>query len=130
MKQVRVGAINGLRVLAMLWVFAFHTWEFGGSPSAIWAGPGFTVDFVSVFTRRLGIPLFMGICGFCLFLSYAGRAEEAERFLAGGFYRRRVLRITPGYYGAMLFVVLQPFVLVTLFKLLGKEASWPTVPGA
>lgn len=120
--QQRVDSVDGLRALALLLVFAFHTWEFAGSPYV----PGIS----TVISQNTRPDFFVVLTGFVLFLPFARDASRAGRFLPGPYLRRRMRRIVLPYYAALLLAVLLPQTLVVLVRAVGMDASWQPLPSA
>lgn len=107
-----VGALDGIRVLAILTVAHFHIWQ------QSWL----TVNIKTPWLEKFGIPnislewlqrygsLFVDmmilLTGFCLFLPYARYMVEGgvkrpglpDRYEIRNFYIRRIARIVPSYY--------------------------------
>lgn len=116
----RVDSVDGLRALAFLLVFAFHSWEFAGQPY---------VPVVSAVVSQNTRPdFFVVLTGFVLFLPFARDAGRAGRFLPGQYLRRRLRRIVLPYYVALLLAILLPQALVVLVRMVGVEASWQPFP--
>jgi peptidoglycan/LPS O-acetylase OafA/YrhL len=98
---VRVGVINGLRGVAILWVIYHHLFSRLTPPG--WHGVTLAGVHVPVFAPLangwLGVNLFFLLSGFVLFLPYAsGKRQLASRADVLDFYRRRVRRLLPLYY--------------------------------
>lgn len=116
----RSAALDGLRALAILWVFAFHARALlGGGPGSANAGTlGNLAD-----TGLLGVQLFFVLSGFLLALPWM-RAERSGYAAPspGRFYRRRAWRILPAFYLhlAVLFGLILP-ALHGSFVLLGDR---------
>lgn len=116
----RSAALDGLRALAILWVFAFHARALlGGGLGGAEAG---TLANLAD-TGLLGVQLFFVLSGFLLALPWM-RAERAGCAAPspGRFYRRRAWRILPAFYLhlAVLFGLILP-VLHGSFALLGDR---------
>jgi peptidoglycan/LPS O-acetylase OafA/YrhL len=121
----RVVAIDGLRAMAMLMVYLYHTWEFGDSPKLqVWK-----ISFGDIIRGfSSGVDLFMVLSGFCLFWPLAKRPAIAEGWDSKDFARRRVRRILPAYLGSIVLVSLMPNFFVCVFKLLHLPAKWQQLP--
>lgn len=101
----KLGAINGLRGIAILAVIYHHL--FSG-----FTGPGFgKIDFGTLpvlplsplANGWLGVNLFFVLSGFVLALPYfSGQRTMANRSDAGDYYRRRAARLLPLYYFCVL----------------------------
>ncbi len=125
----RVPAIDGVRALAMLMVYSYHVWQFAGSPSLNTGVLGASVNLFGAFhTFPAGVDLFMVLSGFCLFLPLCKSPSAVEKWDLRHYFVRRLRRIVPPYYAAIVYAVLLPQLLVILFRLLGQEAKWQTVP--
>ena len=133
-------ALDGLRGVAVLLVLLIHT--------AVPMTEGFPDDdVVQLFWSAIeplyilggtGVHLFFVLSGFLLFLPFA------RRLLVGGnkprtglFYRRRLLRILPAYYMALVLVwavferdtIVEPFKQFATHALLIHNYSWLTYRG-
>jgi peptidoglycan/LPS O-acetylase OafA/YrhL len=94
MRRTHVDAIDGLRAFAVLAVVGFHTVLHAvAGPAPAWAGCG-----------ARGVDLFFVISGFCLAYPYlrAFRATGALEIGYGRFFVRRLVRIAPPYWIALL----------------------------
>jgi peptidoglycan/LPS O-acetylase OafA/YrhL len=118
--RARIAAVDGLRALAFLAVFAFHSWEFSGRPQI-----PVVADVVGANVRP---DFFVVLTGFVLFLPFARDLTRVDGFDARLYLRRRLRRIVPPYYAALLFAVVLPQVLVVMMKALGRDASWQPLP--
>jgi peptidoglycan/LPS O-acetylase OafA/YrhL len=116
----RIAAIDGLRALAFLLVFAFHSWQFAGSPD---------IPVIStVVAQNIRPDFFVVLTGFVLFLPFARDPSRLGRFSTGPYLKRRLRRIVLPYYAALAYAILLPQALVVLMKALGREASWQPWP--
>lgn len=108
-----IGAVEGLRGIALLWVVAFHYQVLRADRAATdpWIAFLQAIEPLKVVVRNgyLGVDLFFLITGFLLTLPwFQAQATGAPRPEAASFYRRRVLRIVPAYYvqlGVLFFLV-------------------------
>jgi len=126
----RVPAIDGLRAFAMLMVFAFHTWEFSSKPELnIALGEWHFNALALVKSFPAGVDLFMVLSGFCLFLPLC-KEGALQKWRLGPYFVRRVRRIAPPYYAAILYAIVLPQILVFLFHLIGIKADWQPIPSA
>jgi len=116
----RIASIDGLRALAFLAVFAFHSWEFAGRPDI--------PVLASVVSQNIRPDFFVVLTGFVLFLPFARDPDRLGRFATGPYLRRRFRRIILPYYAALLYAMVLPQALVVLVRLLGGEASWQPMP--
>lgn len=121
-KRDRIRSIDGLRSLALVLVFGFHTWEFAGHPRI----PVIT-DILSQNTRP---DFFVVLTGFVLFLPFARNPHRIDALSPARYLRRRLRRIVLPYYAALVLAVLLPQVLVILVRIIGGEASWQDWPSA
>jgi peptidoglycan/LPS O-acetylase OafA/YrhL len=95
--------VDGLRGIAVLLVFLYHTWNFSLlDPSLNVFGIALPTGLI-VRAGYLGVDIFFIISGFCLYLPYA-RAEYFKRTAPDTktFYRRRMLKIVPSYLIALI----------------------------
>lgn len=121
--------VDGLRAVAILLVYVYHVWEFGGSPAHIVHLFGRPLDLYSPAAfGNDGVDLFFVLSGFCLFLPLCRSATSLTRWDWREFYRRRILRIVPPYYAAIVYATLLPIALVGLFKVLHIAAHWQPIP--
>jgi len=102
--QARIATLDGLRGIAILLVLVLHFTMYGGSMPA--AGAGRFVERIAL-TGWIGVDLFFVLSGF-LITGILYDAKGGEGYFRT-FYVRRLLRITPLYYGALiLFLGLLP----------------------
>jgi peptidoglycan/LPS O-acetylase OafA/YrhL len=94
----RVAGLDGLRGLAAVYVLMFHCWllTFAGFPAN--RGPAWTGVFMY---GRLAVVFFLALSGFSLALSPAVKGWRLGSVAT--FARRRVWRILPPYWAALLF---------------------------
>ncbi|HEY5860770.1 MAG TPA: acyltransferase [Actinomycetota bacterium] len=116
----RIQSVDGLRAVAFLAVFAFHTWEFAGRPDI--------PVLSSVVSQNIRPDFFVVLTGFVLFLPFARRPERMDEFQTRSYLWRRMRRIVIPYYVALAYAVLLPQLLVVIMRLLGREASWQPMP--
>jgi peptidoglycan/LPS O-acetylase OafA/YrhL len=116
----RIASIDGLRAFAFLLVFAFHSWQFAGSPD---------IPVLStVVAQNIRPDFFVVLTGFVLFLPFARDPSRLGRFAPRPYLNRRLRRIVLPYYAALAYAILLPQALVLMMKLLGREASWQPWP--
>ena len=101
-----IAPVEGLRGIAVLWVFVFHYVVLrDGMPDDPWIPLFGSAPALEVVVRNgyLGVDLFFLITGFLLTLPWFRHAEESRAPpSARDFYRRRALRILPAYYVQLL----------------------------
>lgn len=116
----RIDSVDGLRAVAFLAVFAFHTWEFAGRPD---------IPVLSaVVSQNIRPDFFVVLTGFVLFLPFARRPERMDEFETRKYVWRRLRRIVIPYYVALAYAVLLPQLLVVIMRALGRDASWQPMP--
>ena len=96
--RLRLGALDGLRGIAIVLVLWFHVWQITWLRADV-PFTGGRLNFNSLpETGFLGVDLFFFISGFCLFMPYADAlaTRTAPPSLADFFYRR-ALKIVPSY---------------------------------
>jgi peptidoglycan/LPS O-acetylase OafA/YrhL len=110
-------------------VYTLHTWQFADSiPLHITIG-GHQIDlFGFIGALPAGVDLFMVLSGFCLFWPLCKSQAALDGWDWRDYARRRVRRIVPPYYVAILYTILLPVVLVAIFRLLKLEANWQPLP--
>jgi len=123
----RIPEIDGLRALAMLMVYAFHTGQ-TSSPAVIFGKPWDLFAAVSQFAT--GVQLFMVLSGFCLFWPLCKSADALAHWDWKEYGWRRLRRIVPPYYAAIIYAAVLPMVLVLIFRMLGMRANWQPMPTA
>lgn len=98
-----IASLDGVRALAFLLVFTFHTYHAG-----VW-GYGGDNAFLSSFllVGNTGVTLFFVLSGFLLFLPYTqALLFEKDWPRPKIYYIRRVLRIFPGYFFSLFILVM------------------------
>ncbi len=109
-----IDALTGVRAFAALWVFAFHSWLFSGSPPLAVSAFARTLDLTPLVTFGwLGLDVFFVLSGFlltrqaCIKIGHADFHGSAKTFTAAfgeryaSYLRRRVLRVYPAYYACL-----------------------------
>lgn len=119
--RARIDSVDGLRSLAFLLVFAFHTWEFAGHP--------YVPVISTVISQNTRPDFFVVLTGFVLFLPFARAPGRAATFRPKPYLRRRLRRIVLPYYAALLLAVFLPQTLVIVVRAFGMDASWQSFPG-
>jgi peptidoglycan/LPS O-acetylase OafA/YrhL len=107
-------ALTGVRAFAALWVFAFHSWLFSGSPPLTVSVFARTLELTPLVTFGwLGLDVFFVLSGFlltrqaCIKAARADPGSSAKTFTSAfgesyaGYLRRRVLRVYPAYYACL-----------------------------
>lgn len=104
--------LDGLRFLLALVVFLSHS-QFGAALKEI-CSSDFLKRFIEVFTTGYyGVSFFFVLSGFLITYLMIEEQETTSHFNVRNFYIRRILRIWPVYYAALLFsFVLYPLVKV------------------
>ncbi len=126
----RIPAIDGIRALAMLMVFLCHAWEFAGKPMLILSIGTHRIDLLYLLqTFPSGVDLFMVLSGFCLFLPLC-KEEGLKKWKIRDYFTRRIRRIAPPYYAAIVFTICLPQILVLIFHVFGLEANRQPIPSA
>jgi peptidoglycan/LPS O-acetylase OafA/YrhL len=89
--EPRLGVLDGLRGLAVLWVLWYHLWEIS------WLSPGPQWEFLPA-TGFVGVHLFFFLSGFVISYPFV-RASAAGRpaMLWSDFAWRRFIKIVPSY---------------------------------
>lgn len=102
----RFPALDGLRALGALFVVSNHAFRFAWPSTAVDSVPRGPVDWTLVGTGwmqygHFAVIMFIALSGFCLMLPVACNGGTMRDGVLT-FYRKRMLRILPTYYGAML----------------------------
>ena len=98
--RIEIPALTGLRGVAALWVLLFHTWQTAGAPRIEWLG----VPVWHVLSAGwMGVDLFFVLSGFLLGAPFARAVHDGlPRPDLGRFWRRRIGRVVPAYWGQLL----------------------------
>lgn len=123
----RLLAIDGVRALAMLMVYTYHVWQFGGAPALAVGSSGIEIGR-AIGELPAGVDLFMVLSGFCLFWPLAWSPSAVTNWSWVDYFKRRTRRIVPPYYAAILFATLLPVALLLLYRALGHPAKWQELP--
>ena len=117
----RLVAIDALRGIAVLAVFASHLpFSISTAPAATpGAGPApesvFPSWLVGILDHgRFGVHLFLVISGFCIHMAWARRKTDAAAVSFGAFWKRRLHRLYPPYFAALLLSIGGLYVLHTV----------------
>lgn len=97
----RLASVDLLRGAAALAVVLFHAVLYADVPKD---SPGILRALVAVCSQGyLGVPLFFVISGFCIHLGWAARFRRTGETKMDwfGFWRRRMRRLYPAYFGAL-----------------------------
>jgi peptidoglycan/LPS O-acetylase OafA/YrhL len=107
-------ALTGVRAFAALWVFVFHSWLNGGSPTIRLPVLTQSIDLTPLAAFGwLGLDVFFVLSGFLLTRQACLKAERSvvtttsTRFVAAfgekysSYLRRRILRVYPAYYACL-----------------------------
>ncbi len=89
----RLDYVDGLRGLAILIVFLYHSWQYSGNPSAHWWNP--------LRSGFIGVNLFLVISGFCLYWPMVKSGGAPREPTLRQFAWRRARRILPPYWTAL-----------------------------
>ena len=128
---IRLPELDSVRGLAALWVYGYHVWQFGGCPAWMVSLGGVSFDAFAVMRHGpAGVDLFMVLSGFCLFWPLVNGSQSALRWNWRGYAMRRVTRILPPYYGAILYSLLLPNALVILVRGMGWDVHVQALPSA
>lgn len=76
----RIKSVDGLRALAFLLVFAFHSWEFAGKP--------FVPVISGIVSQNTRPDFFVVLTGFVLFLPFARDPDRARSFVPKSYLTR------------------------------------------
>lgn len=114
----RYAELQAYRGLAALLIVVFHAYQFSregtGARTYVYQGTPLHLFFGNL---EAGVDWFFVLSGFLLFLPFAGAATSRHRPPAArGFLIRRLLRIVPAYYVAIL--------LVWVLRYSGTRDSW------
>jgi peptidoglycan/LPS O-acetylase OafA/YrhL len=112
-------------------IFIFHAWDIADHPSLNVQLGGIQIDLLGRIDQLCsGVDLFMVLSGFCLFWPLCKSGDAISRWEWKAYVVRRVRRIVPPYYAAIIYTVAIPVVLVALFKLVGLAANPQPLPSA
>ncbi|MEZ5465836.1 MAG: acyltransferase [Lysobacteraceae bacterium] len=98
--RLEIPALTGLRGVAALWVLVFHAWQFAGAPPC----SPFGIPLSSLLgSGWMGVDLFFVLSGFLLGAPFAqARREGRPTPDLARFWRRRIGRVLPAYWGQLL----------------------------
>jgi peptidoglycan/LPS O-acetylase OafA/YrhL len=120
----RLPAIDGMRAMAALMVFFYHSWQFSGFPTGR-TGPGSIELLAPIGQFTSGVDVFIVLSGLCLFLPYV---DSSRPWDGRSYTTRRLWRIVPPYYAAIAFCTVLPTVFVIAYKVVGHPAHWQSLP--
>ena len=124
--QLRFLELDSVRALAALWVFAYHVWQFGGSPLLPVSFAGLSFDlFAPIHHGPAGVDVFMVLSGFCLFWPLT---KSQAAFYWKEYAAKRARRILPAYYGAIAYAIFAPMLLVFTVRLAGWQVNSQPIP--
>jgi peptidoglycan/LPS O-acetylase OafA/YrhL len=93
----RLDALEGVRAFAALTVLTFHLSFFTFAPNAGWFGSAFL-------QLNVGVWIFFVLSGFLLYTPYVASRRSGTPVRLRPYLRRRLLRIYPAYWVALVFV--------------------------
>ena len=116
----RLGVLDGLRGIAILIVFWYHTWEWNWLNTEFDAfGKHVNFQFIPE-TGFTGVDLFFFISGFVLFFPYCRSLFEGRPLqTVGHFAYRRFIKIVPSYY--LQIIILTPWIVAAFA---GSMLAW------
>src|SRR4051812_17165961 len=98
-RKTRTAGLDGLRAVAALSVLCLHVWLYG-QPNPDRPTRSGLLDR-AVFELRLGLVFFFVLSGYLLYRAFAGAALRRTPVDVARYARRRVARIVPAYYLAL-----------------------------
>jgi peptidoglycan/LPS O-acetylase OafA/YrhL len=100
--------LDGLRALAILWVVVYHAWYVAKNPIIRLQIGAQTLDLTLIFSvGHIGVNLFFVLSGFLLSFPFLNRCYRNQSFSSvRQYFGRRILRIVPAYYAAVLLQVI------------------------
>lgn len=103
-KDTHIPELDGIRAIAVLMVFLYHSWGVIGTPKLLFMG----TDLSFLITwGHAGVNLFYILSGFLLFMPFAKRHyEEKEPPKLWSYFFKRALRILPLYYSYLIITIL------------------------
>ena len=109
-KAPHLAALDGLRGIAVILVMWYHFWQLTWLPVDVPYGLGKWNFNVFPETGSAGVDLFYFVSGFCLFYPYARTLfDGAPLQSVRSFFYRRVIKIVPSYYLAILLMIVLGF---------------------
>lgn len=118
-QSARLQFIDGLRGTAVALVVLCHT--------AIWSGlPHDTVTCRLLFLGRAGVDLFLVLSGFCLFWPLVkGGDGNVKNLQIAPYFARRIRRIFPPYYAALVLVIACFYLAYSLAVPIWRTSPFP-----
>lgn len=119
-ERIRLAYLDGIRGLAALYVVFVHSWYYSDSvspPSMLWL-PMTKLLRYGIFA----VVIFIVLSGYCLMLPIV---RSNKGYFSGGllgFFKRRIRRILPPYYAALLLCILMGGLILSLEQTIGL--SW------
>jgi peptidoglycan/LPS O-acetylase OafA/YrhL len=100
-EKLRLAYLDGIRGLAALYVVLVHSWR---SDLLDWLQPAFIWLPIEKFLRYgiFAVVIFIVLSGYCLMLPVVRSGQGKLSGGLRGFYQRRIRRILPPYYAALL----------------------------
>ncbi len=124
----RFAYVDALRGFAALWVFTLHVhgyWLDNVRPPKL-SADGVLVRLIGF--GGAGVDLFIVLSGFCLTLPILRAGTEPLQAIdVRGFFRRRVFRLLPAYYAALVLVLCLELVPALRPALVARELTWTDV---
>ena len=118
--------LDGLRALAICFVIIYHAWWVAGTPQVVVPVGSAAINLTPVFGAGfIGVYLFFVLSGFLLSFPFFNAYFQQRPFPSvRRFYWRRLLRIVPAFYVAILLQV----ALGTPHWFQGGPDAWRTIP--
>ena len=103
--RLRMAYLDGIRGLAALYVVLVHSYDYSSAlplqPALLWLAMAKFVRY-----GMFAVVIFIVLSGYCLMLPIV---RSNKRYFSGGlleFFKRRIRRILPPYYAALVFCIL------------------------
>jgi len=125
--SMRLLSIDFLRGIAALAVVGSHAITYGTLPTATW----FRAIAAVLRQGYLGVPLFFVISGFCIHMSWARKtaAGDPSNVSWFDFWKRRIYRLYPPYFAALLLSLSLVVVAYLLHRDVSLVSSYPSPKG-
>jgi peptidoglycan/LPS O-acetylase OafA/YrhL len=112
-KKIRLHYLDGLRGLAALYVVIFHIYRYlGDSLPGILSIPAKVLRY-----GNFAVIVFIVLSGYCLMLPIARSQSYQINGTLGNYLQRRIKRILPPYYAALIFSLILVFIFAELNSL-------------